>query len=240
MKKYKNIKKVINNMLDRIDILEEGKAAEVLKLLDAVDKDNKLAEPYIKDDFLYYQNNKTLLTELKDFSHRVHKVTLLFKDTTEEIFPTKNISENTILRKLLQDYLDTSKLKNGTIEQQILVVGDWYIDVDFLVQSATHLKDPYWEESCYNRFETEEKAQAAANRINALLKLQRIADVLNEGWIPDWTNGGIGKYGLYYHNKRQWDVTQFVHCSYPGQVYFKSTELAKEAIKLMGKDLDYL
>lgn len=74
---------------------------------------------------------------------------------------------------------------------------------------------------------------AQAKRFTAFNKLQNIAKFLNDGWKPNF-NG----------NQKNWNiikdddtfVVMFTTTSNKSCVYFKSEELAKEAIRIMGED----
>lgn len=73
---------------------------------------------------------------------------------------------------------------------------------------------------------------AQAKRILSFNKLQNIAKYLNKGWKPDFTYSSLytickdctGKYSF------------LTNCTYQaGAIYFKTEELAREAIRLMGE-----
>lgn len=75
-------------------------------------------------------------------------------------------------------------------------------------------------------------SMAQAKRVAAFNKLQNIAKYLNKGWKPDFTYSSnytickdcTGKYCF------------LTNCTYQaGAIYFKTEELAREAIRLMGE-----
>ena len=76
-------------------------------------------------------------------------------------------------------------------------------------------------------------SMAQAKRVVAFIKLQNIAKYLNDGWCPDFCNyekkWAIVKEGGNFYPKYNQNVND-------GSVYFKSEELTKEAIRLMGED----
>ena len=160
-----------------------------------------------------------------------------------------NIKHAEQLVKDLKIQLETDKkelndLENSTesLEEVFKPSGTWYFDADFDVDTAADCSEK-WFENCYNKFETKEKAQHVANRINALLKLERIAEVLNDGWVPDYGKyDETYRYIMYYaYSDEIWKtwVTNSRSLN-PYNIVFKTEELAEKAIKLMGKDLDYL
>jgi hypothetical protein len=73
---------------------------------------------------------------------------------------------------------------------------------------------------------------AQAKRMVAFNKLQNIAKYLNKGWQPNFRD-----------NSKKWSIckyicydTQYTIETNEGNVYFKSADLADEAIRLMGED----
>jgi hypothetical protein len=74
----------------------------------------------------------------------------------------------------------------------------------------------------------------------AQLKLQYIADKLNDGWVPDWDDRDEYKYYIAYSHHSNEIVILHNTIVYEFKTYFKSELLAKQAIKIMGSDMDYL
>ena len=74
---------------------------------------------------------------------------------------------------------------------------------------------------------------AQAKRLAAFNKLQNIAKYLNDGWKPK-----------FYENQKNWNIIKdndtfkamFTTLINKACVYFKSEDLANEAIRLMGKE----
>lgn len=76
-------------------------------------------------------------------------------------------------------------------------------------------------------------SKAQAKRLVAFNKLQNIAKYLNKGWKPDFTGSNpctICKNRAGGYNF----LTNGLHQA--GAIYFKTEELAKEAIRIMGED----
>ena len=63
-----------------------------------------------------------------------------------------------------------------------------------------------------------------------------VAKWLNDGWEPDWKDWGQSKYYIYYSNSYE-TLTISSETSIQGNfVYFKSRELAKQAIEILGEE----
>ena len=69
-------------------------------------------------------------------------------------------------------------------------------------------------------------------RLLAINKLMNVAYYLNDGWEPDWESYIEYKYFIYYENKI-FKMGSNTSVNY-GVVYFKSKELAKQAIEILG------
>lgn len=69
----------------------------------------------------------------------------------------------------------------------------------------------------------------------AVNKLQNVANYLNDGWKPDWSNTSP-KWALYYRtDKEQLDVYYSYNHNF-GATYFKSRGLAEKAIEILGEE----
>lgn len=75
-------------------------------------------------------------------------------------------------------------------------------------------------------------SEAQAKRMIAFNKLQNIAKYLNGGWKPNFKDGSKN---WYIYKDILYGVT-FNYTRNQGSVYFKSADLANEAISLMGKE----
>lgn len=76
--------------------------------------------------------------------------------------------------------------------------------------------------------------EAQLESILALNKLCNVAKYLNEGWLPNWSNGSVNKYTLsIYRNKVAIEDWSTLNTS---SVYFKTEELAQQAIDILGED----
>lgn len=67
-------------------------------------------------------------------------------------------------------------------------------------------------------------------------RLAVVAEYLNDGWEPNWSNFNENKYYIYKEN----DVIKisFACSGQAATVYFKTKELAEAAIKIIGKDIE--
>lgn len=87
--------------------------------------------------------------------------------------------------------------------------------------------------SCPNTASTRRQLK----RLLALNKLMNVAYYLNDGWEPDWNDKSQRKYFIYYNNSDKYFVIDINnYCNY-GVIYFKSKEIAKQAIEILGEEI---
>lgn len=73
-----------------------------------------------------------------------------------------------------------------------------------------------------------------AEKLLAINQLMNVAKYLNEGWEPNWNNGN--EYKFYIMSFENIIKVDFCFHSNLGNVYFKSRDLAKKAIDIVGMD----
>jgi hypothetical protein len=90
-----------------------------------------------------------------------------------------------------------------------------------------------------NIFDTIEDAEFVREKRRVQTALQFYADEINEGWEPNWEDHGECKYILYHNAKAGFGVSydQLIHQT---SIYFKTSDLAWQAIYKFGDDLLYL
>lgn len=88
-----------------------------------------------------------------------------------------------------------------------------------------------------NYFSTKEKAEEINFKQTLFRRMQRFSDE-NGGSEIDWVDGETAKYHIYFDYESEsvvtcesWELRDF------GQVYFKTEEIAEQAIKLFKEDL---
>ena len=85
---------------------------------------------------------------------------------------------------------------------------------------------------CPNTAPTEKQLQ----RLLAINKLMNVAYYLNDGWEPDWNDTNTLKYGLYYDHNLKKIIIDFNFNHQKAIVYFKTRELAQQAIEILGEE----
>jgi hypothetical protein len=72
-------------------------------------------------------------------------------------------------------------------------------------------------------------------KLLALNKLMNTAYYLNDGWEPNWTDSQL-KYFIYHDDKNKTFIIDYNSYFNYGVVYFKSKELAEQAIEILGEE----
>ena len=88
-------------------------------------------------------------------------------------------------------------------------------------------------------FETKEEAEQYLKECKLLFKIQQWAKLKNDGWEPDWSNGGEIKYYIFYSNSDMYlkissafSLERFIKLP-----YFKTREITLECIDLFGEEI---
>lgn len=73
-----------------------------------------------------------------------------------------------------------------------------------------------------------------AEKLRAINNLMNVAKYLNGDWKPDWNNASESKYHIYYNGE---NLNISINCMYDYNVaYFRTIELAKQAIDILGEE----
>lgn len=76
-----------------------------------------------------------------------------------------------------------------------------------------------------------------AEKLLAINKLMNVAKYLNGDWQPNWNDGNDYKWFIYFSNEYKKLNTDCVHSMQQHFIYFKSDELAKQAIEILGEEI---
>lgn len=87
----------------------------------------------------------------------------------------------------------------------------------------------------HNAIKTEEHAECRAHYLSAWNELAALAEQLNDGWKPDWTDSSHN-YGLDLNYREELFVnySSKYYCSF-GNVYFKDKETAQVALETLSE-----
>jgi hypothetical protein len=134
--------------------------------------------------------------------------------------------------------------ENSTFEKIVFKKVEEELTYEKISLKLFELKDHYYTNAdgiiretsigwnCPNAAPTEHQLQ----RLLSLNKLMNVAHYLNDGWEPDWENANICKYHLYYTYPHKKILVDYNLSFQTSNVYFKSEELAKQAVEILGEE----
>lgn len=134
----------------------------------------------------------------------------------------KNIEEEAAkLREMIE------KEKNKKWEPK---GGDWFVDIEGDVREG-------FSDAASSNFGAEFETEAAANKASIAYRqyhrLYKLAEELNEGWEPDWSNRYYGKWFICYSiSDERWIIEYTLNYKQPTTVYFKSKEAVTKALEI--------
>lgn len=89
-----------------------------------------------------------------------------------------------------------------------------------------------------NYFHTKERAEEVADKINFLLKLERLHDTYCPEYKPDWGNSSEIKYYIFFDSSSRRYTFIFSHVLNAGRVYFPTKEIAQKVCDVLDKELE--
>lgn len=137
-----------------------------------------------------------------------------------------------VRKKIEVDENPTNDDKEGKPITYDDVLRELYFNKTAYWISSTNIKHTTTGENTYNDIDNC-ASEAQAKRLYAFNKLQNIAKYLNKGWKPD-----------FFDPEKKWVIvkdgksfsTRYNQSVNDADVYFKSEDLANEAIRIMGKE----
>ena len=137
-----------------------------------------------------------------------------------------------VRKKIEGDENPTNDDKEGKPITYDDILRELYFNKTAYWVSSTNIKHTTTGENTYNDIDNC-ASEAQAKRLAAFNKLQNIAKYLNKGWKPD-----------FFDPEKKWVIvkdgksfsTRYNQAVNDADVYFKSEDLANEAIRIMGKE----
>lgn len=112
---------------------------------------------------------------------------------------------------------------NGAFVDNRTEEGHWQIDDDRFNHN--------------NYFKTPERTQEVADKINFLLKLERLHDTFCPDYVPNWNNSRESKFAVYYNCfRKRYDIQVYNDMRHEQQVYFPTEEIVKKVCDILNKE----
>lgn len=87
-----------------------------------------------------------------------------------------------------------------------------------------------------NYFHTRERAQEVADKINFLLKLERLHDTYCPDYKPNFENTDEKFYVFYSYLKKEYRIHSYAHLKEKTTVYFDSEETAQKVCDILNEE----
>jgi len=96
------------------------------------------------------------------------------------------------------------------------------------------------DDNCFdnnNYFKTPERAQEVVDKINFLLKLERLHDTFCPDYVPNFDSSINYKYAIYYdYDDKIYEPTPYYLTEHRTLVYFPSEEIAQKVCNILNKE----
>lgn len=90
-----------------------------------------------------------------------------------------------------------------------------------------------------NYFHTRERAEEVADKINFLLKLERLHDTFCPDYVSDWSDYDKYKYTVFYdYRNRSYCIGSYEGVEYKTSVYFATREIAQKVCDILNAELE--
>lgn len=128
------------------------------------------------------------------------------------------------------------RLKNGDEYYFVHSTGGKFA-VDSTSEEYTFLDDKYFKSNNY--FLTKERAEEVADKINFLLKLERLHDTFCPDYKPDWNDGATTKWCVVFdYGKKEYISCWNTFIDNHTTVYFDSKETTEKVYDILNKELE--
>lgn len=218
---------------------EENK--EIIKILENLGGENKFLLTGNTDEYsCYYIGEDNLVYCV--YLGRLDKFLKDYKLYTLEEYK-KEFMENKEMKIIPPEGYEIDK-ENSTFEKIIFKKVEEKLTYEKIANKLFQDKKHYYIASdgrivenytawlCSNTAPTEHQLK----RLLAINKLMTVAYYLNDGWEPDWSDTNLSKYHLYYDHHLKKILIDFNLNFQKAIVYFKSKELAQQAVKILGEE----
>ncbi len=182
------------------------------------------------------------MTELEKLSERIAQLAVAVKTGSEAIK-----SMETALKAAKEErdrLLNQQKKQESKFERVEKNENYYYLEFGSVLGTATiyseaetghHIDKNRFDNNNY--FHTEERAQEVADKINFLLKLERLRDTFCPDYIPDWNNNNEQKYFVFYDNgSNHYESSVVIAVEYEPTVYFPTREIAQKVRNVLNAE----
>lgn len=183
------------------------------------------------------------MNEIEKLNERIAQLTDLVKSGEETISATKEMLK---LAEQERDRLADQRRESEPKFERVAKYEKYYslvfnsdAQTTQCIERGEHCYD---DTDCYesnNYFHTEERAKEVADKINLLLKLERLHDTFCPEYVPDWNNHDENKYSVFYdYHYRRYCASSYNGIEYKINVFFATREIAQKVCDILNAELE--
>ena len=182
------------------------------------------------------------MTELEQVNERITQLAELIKAEREVI---KSMEISLKAAEEARDRLADQRREQEPKFERVKENEKYYfIDFDryngFIANNDTENGHPLDEAiyNCNNYFHTEKRAREVADKLNFLLKLERLHDIYCPDFFPNWKNSDEIKYSVFYDNYNKcYRTSMFTVHDYKNNAFFATKEIAQKVRDILNAEL---
>lgn len=171
--------------------------------------------------------------EIKQLSERIEQLTK-FVESTKAILKAAKEERDRLAARREEQEPRFERVKEDTPYFSL----SFDVRAELILISSTE-KGICFDSAAYNNnnyFHTKERAQEVADKIDFLLKLERLHDTFCPGYKPDW-NDGENKYFVFYDNTcKRYAFNAVAIVEYEPGVYFPTGKIAKKVCDILNAE----
>ena len=182
------------------------------------------------------------MTELEKLNERISQLTELVKSGEETINATKEMLK--LVEQERDRLADQRREQEPKFERVNRFEPYWALTFNGCAYPSQCMDDGVRSVDDKNNFrynnyfKTEKRAEEVADKINFLLRLERLHDTFCPDYIPHWRNSDEYKYFVFYDNSnRCYRASFFTATEYKTNVFFATKEIAQKVCDILNTEL---
>ena len=158
------------------------------------------------------------------------------KRTIESYENIIKASENEIKKLEAEKEPALERVEKGLHYYSVKVDGCGVATAELYVDNHTIFNDAMFKNNNY--FLTEERAKEVTDKINFLLKLERLHDIYCPDYKPDWNNVEENKWYATFDSNNKKYTRFWTNVHLEAVVYFDSKETADKVCEILNKEIE--
>lgn len=182
------------------------------------------------------------MNDIEQLNERINQLTELVKTGSEAI---KNMKAALKAAEEEKDRLESQRREEPTFKrlqnrEYYWSVGTTYVN-EGEAATCRHCENFDRGDTNYflnnNYFHTKQRAQEVADKMNFLLKLERLHDVFCPDYVPDWSDNKSKFYVFYNHRDKRYDIDTKIFVECKSNVFFPSGGIARKVCDILNEEL---